>query len=132
MRAQELAVLSVEDQFHKSLCLVRCNRTAAELEWEFTDAQFVAGLSGGFLREPDTRDTWVRIGATRDIRVVNLVIGKSAEPLDAADRFVRGDMRQPRWANHVANRVDPRNAGDIPVFWIRFDVVLDDFELQLV
>ena len=130
--AQELAVLGVEDQLDEPLGLVGGQGPAAELERELADADLVAGLARGLLRQPDAGDARVGVGAAGDRRVVHRAVGEPAEPLDAADRLVVRDVRQPGRADHVADRVDPRHARDIPVLRVGLDVVLEDLHLHVV
>ncbi len=49
-----------------------------------------------------------------------------------ADRLVMRHVGQPRGADHVADGVDSRHAGDVAVLRVGLDVVLDDLQLEVV
>ena len=101
---------------------------AAGDERELADPDLVAGLAGGLLGQADAGDAGVGVGAAGDVRVVDRPVGVAAEPLDAADRLVVGDVRQPGGADHVADGVDARHARRVAVLGVGLDVVLDELD----
>ena len=66
-------------------------------------------LSRGLFGQADARDSRIGISAAGDVPIINRPIRMTREPLDAAERLVVCDVRQPRRSDGVADGADARD-----------------------
>ena len=78
---------------------------------------------------------WLAVCAAGDCVVVDVGSGVAEHAFDGDDGFFRGDVSEPRWADDVADCVDPRKSGFISrsrctIVGSGFDVASVDFDAK--
>ena len=119
MRTQNFAVLFAHQKLNEAFRSPRCDGLTRCLEGEFADLVFDAFFLELILGLTDRSDLRDAVSAAREIgHLLRLAVTKHA--LHRLNRFVGRHMREPRWPNDVAGRVDPLDAGFVVA--IDFDV----------
>src|SRR5215831_6287522 len=126
MCAQKLASFTVKHRLNHALGLAERNRLPVADKRKMADFNFVAGLPGSPLGQPDTSDLRPAIGASRDVvKIERVHIINPRDVFYADHALVACFVCQPRWPDEIPDRVDSRLASAQPL--IDDDVRLLDF-----
>ena len=111
MDAQDFAVLGVGHELDEALRVAERPRPAAGRERELAHLDLIAVFARLSLRQADTGDFRVAVGATGDVVPAHGVRVLARQVLDGDDALVHGLVRQARAAHQVANSVDGGDVG---------------------
>src|SRR5271169_2843187 len=106
LRAQHLAVFLARDYFDEALGLIDRDRLADRAKRDLADLDFDPALARLRLGQSDRGDLGLAIDASGDRHQVEAGLAHPSHDLDRRDTFRRGLVRQQRWTDHIADRVD--------------------------
>jgi hypothetical protein len=114
VRSQDLTSRQAADDLHHALVVPRSDGLAVRLQAVRADGVVLVLLEALLLQRPlgvpDAGDLRMAVRAAGDDRVVDRDRVVPRDALDAHDRLFTGDMREPRRADDVADRVDAGHA----------------------
>src|SRR5687768_1094994 len=111
VRAQNLAILFIRNNFYPARVIAKTQRLAVRLEWETSNLDSVAAFLGLRLSHAKRRDLRMRIRGTRRHFIIKRDRLSPCNILSTYNTHCRTDVRQHQLSCHIANCPDAWNTG---------------------